>query len=131
MLKKRVRHPRKVQAVSLFSERLKALRRQRGFRNQKSLADALSIKQQTISEYEKGGRDPLPPILIKMAETLDTTVDYLVGRTDDPEPPPNLSPRMRKLLAAVEALGHEPTLDDLMNIWLDNLPEESELGDAR
>lgn len=117
--------------MSLFSERLKQLRRERGFSNQTKFAQALGISQPTVSSYEKGGRDPLPPILIKMAETLNTTVDYLVGRTDDPEPPAKLSPRMRKLLAAVDALDHEPTLDDLMNIWLDNLPEESELGNAR
>ena len=117
--------------MSLFSERLKALRKQRGFKNQTQLAKALGVHQTIVSMYERGGREPMPTALIKMAEVLGTTADYLIGRTDDPDPPQKLSPRMRKLLAAVDALDHEPTLDDLIGIWLDNLPEESDLGGAR
>lgn len=86
--------------MSLFSERLKALRKQRGFNNQKTFAEALKVSQQSVSLYEKGGRDPLPPILIKMAETLNTTADYLIGRTDDPSPPRRLGEDELRLLDA-------------------------------
>lgn len=115
--------------MSEVGNRIRALRKQRGL-TQVQLSRQSGISQSNVSQYERFVEPPASA-LGKIADTLNTTVDYLVGRTDNPEPPPKLSPRMRKLLAAVEALDHEPTLDDLMNIWLDNLPEESELGDAR
>jgi hypothetical protein len=36
----------------------------------------------------KGLRTPSGEILARMAETLLTTTDYLLGRTDDPDSPP-------------------------------------------
>jgi transcriptional regulator with XRE-family HTH domain len=97
--------------MSLFSERLKTLRKQRGFSNQKTFAEALKVSQQSVSLYERGARDPLPPILIKMAETLGTTADYLIGRTDEPEPPRPLSEDEQRFLDAyrrgdMETVGH-------------------------
>lgn len=115
--------------MSDIGDRIRALRKKRGL-TQVQLSRVSGVSQSNVSQYERF-IEPSASALSKIANALDTTVDYLVGRTDDPEPPAKLSPRMRKLLAAVDALGHEPTLDDLMNIWLDNLPEESELGDAR
>ena len=55
---------------------------------QKEVSVYLNIKQQQYSEYEIGKR--LIPInyLSKLADFYNTSVDYLIGRTDKREPYP-------------------------------------------
>jgi transcriptional regulator with XRE-family HTH domain len=64
-----------------FGERLKLLREEHNL-TQKALADKLQIVKSTINKYEKNTRKPEFEILIKMADILNTTTDYLLGRTD-------------------------------------------------
>jgi transcriptional regulator with XRE-family HTH domain len=115
--------------MSDIGDRIKALRKKRGL-TQVQLSRLSGVSQSNVSQYERF-IEPSASALSKIATALDTTVDYLVGRTDDPEPPPKFSPWVRKMLAIVATLDHEPTVDDLVAIILDNLPEESELGDMR
>ena len=65
--------------------RLKEIREDRDLK-QDEVAKALGIKQQQYSEYEIGKR--LIPIetLDKLADYYDTSIDYLVGRTDERKP---------------------------------------------
>lgn len=55
---------------------------------QKELADKLNIRQNTYSQYENGRREPSIEILIKLAEIFDTSIDFLVGITDEEQPYP-------------------------------------------
>ena len=64
--------------------RLKELRTQHGISQQK-LADVLSISQPSINKYENHNIEPEIALLIKIADFFDTTIDYLVGRTDQRE----------------------------------------------
>ena len=66
-------------------ERLKEIREDKDL-NQSEIANALSIKQQQYSEYEIGKR--LIPInyLYDLADFYNTSIDYLVGRTDERKP---------------------------------------------
>lgn len=68
--------------VAFRSDRLRELRKRAGF-NQESLAVILDIRQGHISNMEKGGDVPSVPLLIKLAKSLDTSTDYLLGLTDD------------------------------------------------
>lgn len=43
----------------------------------------LNTNQNTISRYETGEREPSIAELIRIAEYLGVSLDYLVGRTDD------------------------------------------------
>lgn len=65
--------------------RLKEIREDKDLK-QIDVAKALGIKQQQYSEYEIGKR--LIPInyLYDLAEFYDTSLDYLVGRTDERKP---------------------------------------------
>lgn len=63
--------------------RLKELRRAKGI-SQLKLAMDLNTNQNTISRYETGEREPGINDLIKLADYFNTTVDYLIGRTDKP-----------------------------------------------
>lgn len=64
--------------------RLKELRMEKGVSQQK-LADALSISQPSINKYENHNIEPEIALLTKIADYFDTSIDYLVGRTDHKE----------------------------------------------
>ena len=50
--------------------------------SQLKLAIDLNMKQNTISRYENGEREPGINELIKMADYFNVSVDYLLGRSD-------------------------------------------------
>ena len=62
-------------------ERLKKLREAKGL-TQLRLAMELNVSQETISGYEIGKAVPPAEMLIKLADALDSSVDYILGRTD-------------------------------------------------
>lgn len=51
---------------------------------QQKIADILLCDQSLYSKYERGEREIPLSMLIKLAEFYDTSLDYLVGRTNDP-----------------------------------------------
>ncbi|MBQ4572400.1 MAG: helix-turn-helix transcriptional regulator [Clostridia bacterium] len=63
--------------------RLKDLREDNDVK-QKELAEYLNIKQNTYSQYENGKREIPLDTLWKLADYYNTSVDYLIGRTDNP-----------------------------------------------
>jgi len=64
--------------------RLRELREEKGI-SQKELGKLFNVAQNTISNWENGTREPDTKTLVKLAELFECSVDYLVGRTDDPE----------------------------------------------
>ena len=50
---------------------------------QKQVAQVLGISQQYYSEYEKGNRTIPISHLITLAKYYGTSIDYMVGLTDD------------------------------------------------
>lgn len=56
---------------------------------QKDLADILHINRRTYSAYENGVNSIAPETLIKLADFYNTSVDYLLGRTDEIMPYPS------------------------------------------
>ena len=64
--------------------RLKELRKKKGF-SQLRLATDLHTTQNTISRYETGEREPGIDELIKIADYFNVSVDYLIGRTENPK----------------------------------------------
>ncbi len=63
--------------------RLKDLREDRDVK-QKELAELLNIKQNTYSQYENGKREIPLEMLWKLADFYDVSIDYLIGRTENP-----------------------------------------------
>lgn len=61
--------------------RLKNLREDHDL-SQSDIAKYLNISQRTYSYYETGGRDIPIQILIKLADYYNTSIDYLVNRTN-------------------------------------------------
>ena len=50
---------------------------------QKQMAEILNCSQRIYSNYERGDVDVPTQILIKLAEFHNTSVDYLLGLTDE------------------------------------------------
>ena len=66
--------------------RLRDLREDIG-KKQSEIAALLNCTQQAYSTYERGERDIPSKVLIKLADYYNTSVDYLLGRTNNPAPP--------------------------------------------
>ena len=64
--------------------KLKELRIQKGI-SQLKLAIDLSMNQNTISSYETGQREADYKTLIAFADYFDVSIDYLLGRTENPK----------------------------------------------
>ncbi|NLJ33061.1 MAG: helix-turn-helix transcriptional regulator [Firmicutes bacterium] len=56
---------------------------------QKEMAQYLGIHQTTYSDYELGNLNIPIPALIKIATLFGTSIDYLVGITDERRPYPS------------------------------------------
>ena len=67
-----------------FSKRLVELRKMRSL-TQKQLAQAVDMSELGIQRYEYGTREPAFNKLIALADYFDVSLDYLAGRTDNPE----------------------------------------------
>lgn len=66
-------------------ERSRNLRIDKGF-TQKEVAQLLNVQQNTYCQYEIGKIKYPVEVLIRLALLYDTSVDYLLELTDDPEP---------------------------------------------
>ena len=64
-----------------LSEKLKKLRAESNM-FQKTVAEAINVKQNTLSQFENGTARPSYEVLVKLADLYDVTTDYLLGRTD-------------------------------------------------
>jgi len=60
---------------------LKRLREEKGVSQQK-VADAIGTNQQSIHRYENGDYEPDIQTMFKLADYFETSIDYIVGRTD-------------------------------------------------
>ena len=55
---------------------------------QREVADILHVSQNTYSQYETGTIELTAEKLLLLADFYHTSVDYLLGRTDQKEPYP-------------------------------------------
>ncbi|TJY43445.1 helix-turn-helix transcriptional regulator [Cohnella pontilimi] len=70
----------------MFAARLKQLRKKRGLTMQE-LADYVGVAKSTYAGYESGYRQPTIESIQTISRKLRTSADYLLGLTDDPQPP--------------------------------------------
>lgn len=64
---------------------LKKLREERSI-SQQALGEHFCLSQQSIHKYENGRAEPDIETLIALAEFFHTSVDYLIGHTDNSAP---------------------------------------------
>lgn len=65
-----------------FPQKLREERKKRGY-TQEEMAKLLAIGQSAYAKWENGRTEPTLDNIIKLANILDVTVDYLLGRSDN------------------------------------------------
>ena len=68
---------------NIFAERLRVLRTTSNL-NQTQLGEIAGISQFAVSKIEKAQRAASIEVLCALADYFDVSLDYLVGRSDDP-----------------------------------------------
>ena len=66
-----------------FSERLINLRLQKQV-SQKDIAEFINASVRQYQRYEKGEQQPTLPIVERLADFFNVSIDFLVGRSNDP-----------------------------------------------
>lgn len=51
---------------------------------QKQVGEAINVPQRTYAYYESGQRMVLPRVLCALADFYNVSVDYILGRVDEP-----------------------------------------------
>lgn len=67
----------------MFAERIRMARESAGH-TQESLAELLETEKTLISKWERGVHKPSLQAILSIADTLGVSVDYLLGRTENP-----------------------------------------------
>ncbi|MDD4565871.1 MAG: helix-turn-helix transcriptional regulator [Eubacteriales bacterium] len=67
-----------------FAGRVQSLRKSIDL-NQQQLAGAIGVTKSTISRIESASRAASIEIIYALANYFDVSIDYLVGRSDDPK----------------------------------------------
>ena len=67
-----------------FSERIKALRKARNL-TQQNVGELIGVKKYAVYSYEKGRAYPDLKGFIALADYFGVSMDYLAGRTYNPE----------------------------------------------
>lgn len=108
-----------------FGERLKELRYLRGL-TQRELGNILGVTDGAVMLWESNARMPSISVLLKIADYFGVSLDYLIGRTDDPKPP-------SAPLSLTDGISQEHGDDQEQGIgepisqlppWLASLPED-------
>lgn len=98
--------------MSILAKRLRKARDKAGYK-QIEAAKKLGISNGTLSGYERDYRDPDTQTLHNMANLYDVSVDWLVGKSDDP----NLTEE-----EAFQSFINDPSLER----WYRELPKSNE-----
>ncbi len=101
----------------MLDHRLKIARKAKKM-TQEQLAIKVQTTKGTISNYENGHSTPSNEMLVLLANSLNTTTDYLLGNTNNPAP---LS-QQEKDEVEFQAFANNPTLEK----WYKELPKSKE-----
>ena len=92
----------------ITSNRIKELSKNHGISISKLLSDC-GLNKNAIFTMQSSGYFPRIEAIIKIADYLDCSVDYLLGRTDNPQSHKNIQQRPFTSVrpARIAAQGHE------------------------
>ena len=70
--------------MATLCDRLQQLKKNKNVL-QKDISKAVGLSLRAYQRYEYGERQPTTDVLIALADYFDVSLDYLVGRSDNPE----------------------------------------------
>jgi transcriptional regulator with XRE-family HTH domain len=108
--------------------RIKELRKKRNI-TQIRLSIAAEVSQETISAYENGKAEPKMDKLIRIADFLNTSTDYLLERTDNDAPLSDLSNKVvdEQLNELINNYARLNNLQRKDLIWYSGIIEQKDL----
>ena len=107
-----------------IGERISQLRNQKNI-SQGQLAQALDVSRQAISKWENDQSSPDTIHLIKLADILDTEVEYLAtGRKPVYEEPPIVLNMVKKVDKVVEKVVEKPVIRRVVRVKYRRNPVE-------
>ena len=111
--------------MSTFRERLRMARRVRDI-TQEQLAEMAEISRAMVGRYESSDQLPALDTLVRIADALGVSTDYLLGRTDTIEQSyePHFTPPRRKDEPGAAAGGGEPLETLIRQVTLEILKEK-------
>lgn len=80
----------------VFHERLKNMRQATGL-SQKQFAEAIGFRKDLYNKYEQGVARPSYETLVRIADELDVSLDYLLGRNTNQDQSLDLLKRLQQL----------------------------------
>lgn len=80
----------------------------------KELGNIIGVAESTMSLYETGKRKPDPETLSRLADYFNVSVDYLLGRDEQPQTSPSPADRQRQ---DVEAMLRAMSETDLEKVY--------------
>lgn len=99
-----------------IGERISTLRKERNL-SQGQLADTLEVSRQAVSKWENDQSSPDTIKLIRLAEVLDTEVEYLAsGRKPVYEEPPIVLNMVKKVDKVVEKVVEKPVIKRVVRV---------------
>ena len=69
--------------MAVFSEHLRSIRQSQN-KTQKETAAAIGANERNYQDWEYGKNKPGFDSLVSLADYFDVSIDYLVGRSDNP-----------------------------------------------
>lgn len=90
-----------------YGNRLKQLRNKKGL-SQKELTERLNINRSTYARYETSATQPDYETLERLADFYEVSVDYILGRTDNPSNEQTFNP-----LKEIEKIANNFGIKDL------------------
>ena len=70
--------------MNVCGERIRALRESMNY-SQMKFAQIFELGQSSVVRYEKGEASPPLELLVRIADYFDVSLDYIFGRTDNPQ----------------------------------------------
>lgn len=97
------------EGVAKFPDRLRHARETLRKLSQSELAGLSGLQPSAVSHFETGRRSPSFDNLRRLADALDVTIDYLLGRVEDPSDKSKTAagPTVDKLFRDAEQLSHD------------------------
>ena len=87
-----------IKPSEVFKDRLRTARETLREMTQADLARAIGLPPSSIAHFESGARKPSFDNLRKLANALNVTTDYLVGRANDPNVAESADPLYRDVV---------------------------------
>lgn len=112
-----------------LSERIVFLRKQKKL-TQEKVGEMVNMSQRSVANWESGDRSPSLSTLIELSELFNVSLDYLLGKTDNPErikqPTAQNGELLDKIIARVRVLP-DPALSRLSD-FLEGLEAGQEIA---